>query len=193
MSAQSSLRDCFLVAMPGLQDPNFARSVTYIFEHSKDGAMGIVINLPLTITLQDIFESMKIKSDSDTFGQAPVLAGGPVQPERGFILHPSAPPQSGPSPWQSTLVLNSFLSITTSKDILEAIASGKGPEKKLIALGYAGWEANQLEEEIKQNSWLHTKATPNILFDTPYHARWQKTLDQMGITLGSLSKDIGHA
>lgn len=193
MSTLSSLKDCFLVAMPGLEDPNFARSVTYIFEHSKDGAMGIVINLPLTITVQNIFESMNIKSDAEIFHQIPVLAGGPVQPERGFILHPNVSPQSGPSPWQSTLMLNSFLSITTSKDILEAIATGNGPEKMLIALGYAGWEANQLEEEIKQNSWLHTKATPNILFDTPYHARWQKTLDQMGITLGSLSKDIGHA
>ncbi len=182
-----------MVAMPNLQDPHFARSVTYIFEHSKEGAMGIVVNLPLTITLQNIFDSMKIESESEVFRQTPVLAGGPVQPERGFILHPNLPPQSGPSPWQSTLVLNSFLSITTSKDILEAIAAGKGPEKMLIALGYAGWEANQLEEEIKQNSWLHTKATPDILFNTPYHARWQKTLDQMGITLGSLSKDIGHA
>jgi putative transcriptional regulator len=193
MSTHSFLQDCFLVAMPSLKDPNFARSVTYIFEHSKNGAMGIVINLPLTITLQNIFESMKIHAASETIQQTPILAGGPVQPERGFILHPTPPPQSGPSPWQSTLVLNSFLSMTTSKDILEAIATGTGPKKILIALGYAAWDADQLEEELKQNSWLHTNATPNILFDTPYHCRWQKTLDQMGIKLGSLSKDIGHA
>ncbi len=193
MRVPSSLRDCFLVAMPGLKDPNFARSVTYIFEHSDKGAMGIVINLPLTITLQDIFESMAIHSEPNIFSHTPVLAGGPVQPERGFILHPNLPPQTGPSPWQSTLTLNTFLSITTSKDILEAIALGKGPEKKLIALGYAGWEANQLEEEFKQNSWLHIKASPEILFETPYQDRWQATLDQMGIHLGSLSQDIGHA
>ncbi len=179
--------------MPSLKDPNFARSVTYIFEHSKNGAMGIVINLPLTITLQHIFDSMKIRSTLETVCQTPILAGGPVQPERGFILHPTLPPQSGPSPWQSTLILNSFLSMTTSKDILEAIAAGTGPKKTLIALGYAAWDANQLEDELKQNSWLHTKATPNILFDTPYHNRWQKALNEMGIKLGSLSKDIGHA
>ncbi len=193
MNAHTSLKDYFLVAMPGLEDPNFARSVTYIFEHSREGAMGIVINLALTITLQDIFDSMKITSESEVFRQIPVFAGGPVKPERGFILHPTLPPESGPSPWQSSLMLNSFLSITTSKDILEAIAAGRGPEKMLVALGYAGWEANQLEEELKQNSWLYTKATSTILFDTPYHARWQKTLDQMGITLSSLSKDLGHA
>ena len=193
MSAHSSLRDCFLVAMPGLNDSNFAGSVTYIFEHSPDGAMGIVINLPLTVSLQDIFESMDIKSEPKAFRQVPVLAGGPVQPERGFILHPTIPAQDNASPWQSTLILNSFLSITTSRDILEAIAIGKGPETMLIALGYAGWEPNQLEEELKQNSWLHTQATPDILFHTPYRTRWQQTLKQMGITLGSLSKDIGHA
>lgn len=193
MSSHSFLQDCFLVAMPALKDPNFARSVTYIFEHSENGAMGIVINLPLTITLQNIFDSMKIQSPFADICKTPILAGGPVQPERGFILHPSLPPQSGPSPWQSTLFLNSFLSMTTSKDILEAIAKGTGPEKTLIALGYAAWEPNQLEEELKQNAWLHTKATPNIIFDIPYHTKWQATLSQMGVNLGNLSKDIGHA
>jgi putative transcriptional regulator len=129
VNTHSFLQDCFLIAMPSLKDPNFARSVTYIFEHSKNGAMGIVINLPLTITLQHIFDSMKIRSTLETVCQTPILAGGPVQPERGFILHPTLPPQSGPSPWQSTLILNSFLSMTTSKDILEAIAAGTGPKK----------------------------------------------------------------
>lgn len=193
MNAHTSLKDYFLIAMPGLEDPNFARSVTYIFEHSKEGAMGIVINLALTITLQDIFDSMKITSESEDFRHVPVFAGGPVKPERGFILHPNSPLESESSSWQSSLMLNSFLSITTSKDILEAIAIGTGPEKRLVALGYAGWEANQLEEELKQNSWLYTKATPDILFDTPYHARWQKALEKMGITLNNLSKDLGHA
>lgn len=182
-----SLRDHFLIAMPGMHDSSFTHSVTYICEHGEKGAMGIVINNVLPLLLEDIFEQMQLTTDHNNLGHQAIVAGGPVQVERGFVLHPRA------QEWQSTLHVSSQISLTASRDVIEAIAEGKGPDQFLIALGYAGWGAGQLEAEIAANAWLTIPADSQILFNTPYEQRWLAAAQPLGIDLNLISSVAGHA
>ena len=179
--------DQFLIAMPAMGDERFAQSVAYVCEHNDDGAMGIVINRPLGVNLGDVFEHMSIETDDEALKETIVFAGGPVETQRGFVLHPPG------GDWDSGIEVDGKLQITTSKDILEAIANGDGPEKYLIALGYAGWEAGQLEEELVENTWLSVESASAILFDTPVDKRWQSAADLIGVDLKRMSSNSGHA
>lgn len=182
-----SLANHFLIAMPSLADPNFARSVTLICEHSEEGAMGIVINRLTDLRLRDIFEQLDIKANSSSTADSIVYLGGPVQNNRGFVLHEPI------GNWESTLPVTDTLGVSTSRDILEAIAHNRGPEKFLVALGYAGWGAGQLEREITENSWLSGPASRDIVFELPVEHRWKAAAQLMGIDLTTLSGEAGHA
>jgi putative transcriptional regulator len=187
MSSETNLTNHFLIAMPRLEDPNFFHTVTYICEHTSDGAMGIVINRPMELHLADIFEQLEIQVSTLQIAEQAVYLGGPVQSDRGFVLHDSS------TAWSSTLRINSEISVTTSLDILEAIAADKGPGKSLVALGYAGWGAGQLENELAQNAWLSGPAKSDIIFNCPSQERWQAAADLLGVDLNLLSGDPGHA
>ncbi len=188
MVEDTSLRNQFLVAMPGMADDNFGHTVTLLCEHTAEGAMGLVINRPTTLDLRDMLQHMGLEADKLAAEPKPVFWGGPVQPERGFVLH-----NPGDGEWDSTLKLSDALSITTSKDILVAIGQGKGPGQYLVTLGYAGWSAGQLEEEILHNSWLNTPADSGIVFETPTASRWQAAARLLGVDVHLLSTDAGHA
>ena len=188
MSNYTSLKNHFLIAMPNLADVNFAQAVTYICEHSEKGAMGIVINYPLTIHLGDILKDLNIHADNQETAKIPIFGGGPIQQDRGFVLH-----TPDKQKWESTFELSDKLSVTTSKDILEAIANNRGPKKSIIALGYAGWGEGQLEKEIAQNSWISCPANNEILFNTPSQEIWHAAAKLMGVNLKKMSFDVGHA
>jgi putative transcriptional regulator len=184
----SSLKHHFLIAMPSLTDKYFSRSVTYVVEHSDEGAMGIVINQPSTMTMREIIKMANEEAIiAPDFSEKIVVCGGPVHPDRGFVLHSS---QGG---WSSSIEVNSEIMVTTSKDILLAIGDTKGPNKALLALGYAGWEAGQLEQEIQENSWLTVEADDDILFDTPIHQKWQAAVNKLGIDVWQLTQQSGQA
>ena len=183
----TNLTNQFLIAMPSLKDPNFEKTVTYICAHNEEGAMGIVINKPLDLELGQIFEQMDIPTDNSDHCDKRVFHGGPVHTDRGFILH------HADSQWDSSIVVSDNICVTTSKDILEAIATGDGPGEALIALGYAGWARGQLEQELMDNAWLSGPADENIIFNTPFEQCWQSTARHMGIDIDRLSPDIGHA
>lgn len=187
MSDPTSFRDHFLIAMPGLADPNFTHTVTYICEHNDEGAMGIVINRPMIVTLGDILEQMEVEPSKSVDIQQQVFEGGPVQTEHGFVIH------SPVGAWESSLTITPDIALTTSRDILSAIGHGEGPQHYLIALGYAGWGPGQLEEEMAQNAWLSGPASQKILFDTPLEKRWAAAAALLGVDLNLLSSDIGHA
>lgn len=187
LPTSETLRDHFLIAMPGMHDARFNHTVTYICEHSEKGAMGIIINQLMPLTLGSIFNQLSLP-DRRKLASSPVLAGGPVQVERGFVLHPTG--QS----WQSTLPVSDQVALTASRDIIDALAEGEGPGTFLVALGYAGWEAGQLEEEIRANAWLTVPANPAIIFDTPLDQRWTLAAQQpLGIDLNLISSVAGHA
>ena len=177
----------FLVAMPGLQDPHFAQSVTYIFEHNSDGAGGLVINQPNELTLADLFGQLSLDDLSSHAGDQPLMSGGPLHTDRGFILH------DGDRRWDSTLVVNNDLCVTTSKDILTDMALDAGPKNSLVTLGCASWEAGQLEQEITDNSWLLVPADKHILFRTETDKRWADAASKLGIDLTLISPQAGHA
>lgn len=185
--AEPYLTDHLLIAMPALGDPNFVRSVTLICQHDADGAMGIVINRQGDYTVGDLFGQLDIVCDSSEMKARRVLSGGPVQPERGFVLHGDG------SRWNSTLHIGEQLSVTTSRDILAALARGDGPADTLVTLGYAGWDAGQLEAELAENSWLTAPASHEILFRTPLEQRWQAAARAVGIDLSRLTDYAGHA
>lgn len=187
MRPETNLTNHFLIAMPRLEDPNFFHTVTYICEHTTDGAMGIVINRPMDLHLADIFEQLEIQIHTTDIAEQPVYIGGPVQSDRGFVLHDTS------TEWASTLQVTSEISVTTSLDILEAIAAGKGPRHTLVALGYAGWGAGQLENELAQNAWLSGPAEREIIFNRASEERWQAAADLLGVDLNLLSGDTGHA
>ena len=187
MNTYTSLKNQFLIAMPNLLDPHFARSVSYILEHNEEGAMGVIINHPLDINMSDLLEHLEIKTSDDFVGELPILSGGPVQIERGFILHT---PKGN---WESSMQLSEDIAVTTSKDILEAIANNEGPEHTSVILGYAGWGAGQLEQEIMENSWLNVPADSEIIFKTPAEKRWELATAKLGIDISQLSRDAGHA
>ena len=187
MGDQTSLTNTFLIAMPGLDDPFFSHTVTYICEHSEQGAMGIVINRPSELMLSDVLDHMGIPEYQPDCNQQIVYAGGPVEKERGFVLHNDA------SKWDSSLSITEDISITTSRDILSAIADNKAPERTLVALGYAGWTEGQLESELQDNAWLHGPANLSILFDLPPSQRWEAAAMHLGVDLNLISPDAGHA
>jgi putative transcriptional regulator len=180
------LKHNFLIAMPGLSDPMFARSLTYICEHNENGAMGIVVNRPLDICWRDVFEQLDLEDNINS--DKPVLAGGPVHTDRGFILHPASSHQ-----WLSSLAINEDISLTTSMDIISALAKGQGPAKSLMALGYAGWGEGQLEDELARNFWLTLQADMRILFDIPFEHKAAMAAAKLGVDLDLLSPDAGHA
>jgi putative transcriptional regulator len=184
----TNLTNQFLIAMPGLQDPNFFQTVTYIFAHNdEEGAMGIVINRPLNIALGDVLMQMDMKPSNKQIENTIIYQGGPVQIDRGFVLH------QPDSAWEASFVINDQIGVTTSRDILQAIAEGRGPGSSLIALGYAGWAAGQLEREIMENVWLSGPAEADIIFNTPYEKRWESSAALLGIEIDKISSDIGHA
>lgn len=177
----------FLIAMPNMADPNFARSLTYICEHSEQGALGVVVNRPIEMTLAGLFEQIEIPLHDRTRAQLPIYFGGPVQVDRGFVLHRPA------GTWQSTLSINRDIGLTTSKDILEAVGEGRGPEEILVSLGYAGWAPGQLEQELGQNAWLTVAAEVEVIFNLPPEQRFSAAMDLLGVDLTRLSDDVGHA
>lgn len=187
MAESPYLTNHFLIAMPGLADPNFFHTVTYICEHDADGAMGLVINRPLDMRLDDVFEHMQLSASDPYIADLPVYQGGPVQPERGFILHQPL------GNWEATMQVTGDTGVTASQDILAAMAEGRGPSRALIALGYAGWGAGQLEHEMAENAWLSGPADPRVIFDTPVEKRWEAAAALIGVDVNLLSGDAGHA
>ena len=187
MTTNTHLTGQFLIAMPTLDDPNFAHTVTYICQHTEEGALGIVISRPLEdMRLGDILASMGIEVADEAVAAQPVYFGGPVQPERGFVLHTPV------GDWLGTRAVDGQVGLTTSRDILEAIAAGRGPEKFLVALGYAGWGAGQLEREMLDNAWFNVRADPEILFDLIPAQRWKAAAARLGIDLDRMSSQVGH-
>ena len=187
MEDTKHLADHFLIAMPGLQDPNFAHTVTYVCEHNEQGTMGIVVNRPMQLQLGDMLEQLDIKPTHPEAAELPVFLGGPVQTDRGFVLH------SDDRRWDSTMRVTPEVSVTTSKDILEAIAQGRGPSYTLIALGYAGWSSGQLDAEMSANAWLSGPADSDILFRLPAQERWLAAARLLGVDMNLLSGEAGHA
>ena len=185
------LTNQFLIAMPGMVDETFARAVVYLCEHNERGALGLVINKPIDIKLKNLFEKIELALDRHELGEQPVFFGGPVQTERGFVLYEKL--QDGESPFNSTLSVPGGLAMTTSKDVLEALADGSGPAKVLVTLGYSGWQAGQLEDEIGRNGWLNVDADPKVIFDTPVEKRYDTALALLGIDPRMLSQEAGHA
>ena len=182
-----TLANQLLVALPALGDPTFARSVTLVCQHDADGAMGVMVNRASEYTLGEVLRQMGIECDDKALRARPVLAGGPVHPERGFVLH------DGDGAWDSTLPITGALSVTTSRDVLEAIARGDGPANAIVALGCAGWGAGQLEQELVENSWLTVPADPELLFELPLPLRWQASAGRLGVDLAHMADYSGHA
>ena len=192
MTASSiNLTNQFLIAMPGMSSGTFAGTVIYLCEHSDKGALGLVINKPIDITLKSLFEKVELSLDRDDLAEVPVYFGGPVQTERGFVLHERLDDDGGH--YNSSLQIQGGLEMTTSKDVLEALSNGAGPKKVLVTLGYSGWGAGQLEEEMGRNGWINVRAEPDIIFDTPVEQRYEKALSLLGIDARMLSPEAGHA
>ncbi len=187
MASQDSLTGQLLIAMPAMNDPNFARGVVLICRHGQDGAFGVLVNRPADIVLGNVLTQMEIETDDAALTGRPVLTGGPVDPHHGFVLH------GDDSDWAATLQVRPGLALTSSRDILEAMAAGSGPERSLIALGYAGWQGGQLETELLENAWLTVPADSDLLFDVPVERRWQAAAERLGVDLGRLADYAGHA
>lgn len=186
----------FLIAMPGLEDGVFKRSVVYLCEHSERGALGLVINKPSDLNLKALFEKVELHLSRPDLDNTPVFHGGPVQTERGFVLHEPVfvdEAQSDESVYASTMTIPGGLEMTTSKDVLEALATGAGPRKVLVSLGYAAWGEGQLESELAENSWLTVGADPIVIFDTPIEQRYDRALRLLGLEAWTLSPQAGHA
>ncbi len=187
MAQEGTLTNQLLIAMPGMLDPNFSTTVTLICEHNDEGALGIVINRPLELKLGGLFEQLEVSGTDSAVAESPVLAGGPVGPERGFVLHNPA------LDYENSLAVSDAIQLTLSRDIIDAMANGVGPEKTIVALGYAGWDGGQLEQEMLDNSWLNVPATPEIVFDAPFADRWMLAAKTLGIDISRMSPDAGHA
>jgi putative transcriptional regulator len=187
MQTHGSLTNQLLIAMPGMLDPNFSTTVTLICEHNDEGALGIVINRPTSLKLSGLFEQLSVDDPDPQAASSPVLSGGPVGTERGFVLH--GPQHS----YDNTLAVSDDIRLTLSRDVIDAMAEGKGPQDTLVALGYAGWEPGQLEDEMLANSWLNVPATPEIVFKTPFADRWDSAARTLGIDISCISTDAGHA
>lgn len=182
-----NLTDNFLIAMPTLEDPYFANSLVYICEHTENGALGVIVNRPIDMDLAGLFEKIDIKLENGELAKVPVYFGGPVQLDRGFVLHRPV------GHWQSTLAVNGEVGLTSSRDVLTSVGQQGEPSEILVTLGYAGWDAGQLEEELAQNSWLSVQARPEILFDLPPEERLPAAMQQLGVSFTQLSDIAGHA
>lgn len=186
------LKNHFLIAMPSMADSRFQQGVIYVCEHNHDGAMGLMINHPINLSVGKMLDQIEVERDvplsktTESLTQS-VLFGGPVSEDRGFVLHPAN------CSYGTSVPVSDQLAVTTSKDILSILGTEQQPEQFVVALGYAGWEAGQLEQELAENSWLTLEADPSVIFDTPVHQRWQKALDQLGIDAANLSSQVGHA
>ena len=185
--SQLDLSHQFLIAMPGMAESTFAKSLIYICEHNEQGALGIIVNRPISLTLGELFAQIKVPLNQPELRNLPVHFGGPVQTDRGFVLHDPV------GQWQSTLTINDKVGLTTSKDILQAVGEGQGPNSMLVSLGYAGWEPGQLEHELTQNSWLNMDSSEHILFELPAEERLYAAMTLLGVDYASLSEDTGHA
>jgi putative transcriptional regulator len=187
MPDPTPLTNQLLIAMPSLRDPNFARGVTFLCQHGEDGAMGLMINRLSEYRLGDVLAQMNMHSEIPDVVDAPVLIGGPVQPERGFVLHTPS------GDWESSFRISERVSVTTSRDILVAIAAGTGPRHAVIALGYSGWSPGQLEQELVENHWLTAPASEQVLFETPLDQRWEAAANLVGVNLFQMASYAGHA
>jgi putative transcriptional regulator len=190
-ASRIDLTNQFLIAMPGMADEAFEGSVVYLCEHNEKGALGLVINKPIDIKLKNLFEKVDITLERDELGEQPVYFGGPVQTERGFVLHEKRGKDT--APFNSTLSVPGGLDMTTSKDVLEALADGSGPARVLVTLGYSGWNAGQLEAELGRNGWLTVDADPAVIFDTPIEKRYDRAMGLLGFDPRMLSQEAGHA
>jgi putative transcriptional regulator len=177
----------FLIAMPNMADPHFSKTLTYICEHNEQGALGLVVNRPIDMTLAKLLEQVSIPVAAKQCASIPVHFGGPVQTDRGFVLHDPV------GQWQSTLAISSEIGLTTSKDILQAVACGEGPQQILVTLGYAGWAPGQIEYELAQNAWLTVAARHDVIFELPAEQRFAAAMDLLGVNYASLSENAGHA
>ncbi len=185
-----NLTDHFLIAMPNMVDPFFAKSLVFIAEHNEQGALGIIVNRPVEISLGALLEKIDLPlepSESLSLANLPVFFGGPVQTDRGFVLHRPI------GSWQSTLAVNQDVGLTSSRDILESVARHGQPREMIVSLGYSGWGAGQLEHELAQNAWLTVPAAPHILFDTPFEERLPSAMEMLGVDFANLSENAGHA
>lgn len=194
--ATTNLANHFLIAMPGLQDEMFARSVVYVCEHSERGTLGLVINKPGDMLLSRLFEKVELPLRREDLVNAPVFQGGPLQTERGFVLHEPlyiSADKPAAAVYASTMTIPGGLEMTTSKDVLEALSTGAGPRKVLVSLGYAAWGEGQLESELSDNTWLTVAADNSIIFDTPAAQRYDQALQLLGLQAWMLSTDAGHA
>ncbi|MGH8287219.1 MAG: YqgE/AlgH family protein [Steroidobacteraceae bacterium] len=187
MTEPTSLTNQLLIAMPSLVDPNFAQTVTLICEHTDKGALGIVLNKPLPMKLSEVLSQMKLEPITDEIGSQPVLRGGPVHTDRGFVLHRPG------GDWDSTHKVSDLIQVTTSRDVLAAMARGDGPSDAFIALGYAGWDSGQLEKEILENAWLSMPANDQLVFALPFDQRWQASWQLLGVDIDKVSLVAGHA
>jgi putative transcriptional regulator len=181
------LTNHFLIAMPSMADPNFAKSLTFICEHNEQGALGVVVNRPIDMNLAALFERIELKLTARYLRNARVFFGGPVQTDRGFVLH------MPPGDWKSTLAVADAVGLTTSRDILEAVGRGEGPDKLLVSLGYSGWAAGQLEHELRQNAWLTVPAQHDIIFDLPAEEKLAAAMEILGVDFARLQDAAGHA
>ena len=187
MQPEATFSNQLLIAMPGMEDPNFSSTVTLICEHNAEGALGIVINRPMRLNLGGLFEQLEVTDADAATANRPVFDGGPVARERGFVLHNSD------ARFESSVAVSPGIQLTLSRDVLEAIAAGRGPAKSLVALGYAGWQPGQLEAEMLANTWLSVPATPEIVFDVPYSERWMSAARILGVDISLLAPHAGHA
>ncbi len=183
----SNLTNHLLVAMPGMGDPNFGGSVVFIAEHSPKGALGLVINRPMELDLATLFERIDLRLERAPMSASPVYYGGPVQTDRGFVLHQPV------GSWGSTVAVSGEVGLTSSKDVLEAVAAGSGPDRLLVTLGYSGWGPGQLEDEIARNAWLTAPADVEVIFETPVEQRLARAFGLLGIDPAFLSSAAGHA
>ena len=181
-----NLTSHFLIAMPAMSDPNFSRTLTFVCEHNQRGALGIVVNRPIEVTLAALFRQVEIDLPESSLGEQPVFFGGPVQFDHGFVLHRPV------GDWKSTLPVGE-VGLTTSRDILEAMAAGSGPRQQLVALGYAGWAPGQLEDEIRRNGWHTVRADTDVIFNLPPEARYEAAMSALGVIAANLSEAAGHA
>ncbi len=187
MKLNNYLNNQFIIAMPGLTAPDFSHTVSYLCQHNEEGALGIIINRPANMNLGEVFKQMDITVTSSVASEKMVFAGGPVQQDRGFVLHTNY------GNWDVSIKVSDTITLTTSRDIIEAIAVDTGPDDYLVALGYAGWGRGQIEEEILHNSWLNTPYCQSILFDSPINQRWQQAAKEIGIDINLLTLQAGHS
>ena len=183
----ATLKHQLLIAMPQMDDPNFEHAVTYVVEHGKEGAMGLTLNRPVSLSLNDILADMDIEVEVPPSDHHQVVAGGPIQQDSGFVLH-----RSTARHWDSSIQLADGLCLTTSRDIMEAIALGEGPEATLVCLGYAGWDEGQLERELADNVWLSVASPPELVLDTPFDQRWQAAAASLGVDISLIATQVGH-